>query len=123
MNFIIKLSPQVPVGQVQSLVISRRGDTLIINGEGLDLSFMTPGDLLPPGAIDHPLLSGAEIKCTDEGPEINGLLFHIDAMQTDPAACFPEPIIIERDGPVLLPPQVQPPAIIPEPGIEDEHQD
>ncbi|MCX5470464.1 hypothetical protein OSH04_01910 [Alcaligenes sp. A-TC2] len=130
----ILLNPQVPSGAVERLVIERSGDALILNGERLDLSFMSLGDCLPAGAIDHPLLTSAEIKCTSEGLEINGLLFHIDARQTDPAACFPAPVVITHDGVIALPAQTPaPPPPVPEPEPEpvetltaepeDEHQD
>lgn len=130
----ITLSPQVPSGEVVVLRIERQGAVLVLNGEPLDLSFMAPGDTLPAGAIDHPLLTNAEIKRTDDGLEIDGLLFHIDAMQTDPAACFPDPVIITHDGVVALPAQTPPPPPpIPDPEPEsvetstvepeDEHQD
>ncbi|USY23936.1 hypothetical protein NIZ92_11435 [Alcaligenes sp. 1735tsa3] len=130
----IILSPQVRSGDLEVLRLERQGSVLVLNGEPLELSFMGPGDHLPAGAIDHPLLLGAEIKCTAEGLEIDGLLFHIDAQQTDPAACFPDPVIITHDGVVALPAQTPPPPPpVPEPELEsietstvepeDEHQD
>lgn len=130
----ILLTPQVPNGGVMPLSLERKGEALIINGELLDLSFMEVGDTLPPGSIDHPLLASAEIKSTSEGLEINSLLFHIDARQTDPAACFPDPVIVTEDGVVALPAQTPPPPPpAPEPEsepvessaseLEDEHQD
>lgn len=134
MIMTLKLSPQIPCGEAVPLVVERRGQALVLNGEVLDLSFMSPGDLLPVGAIDHPLLKSATIERNETGLLIDGLLFHIAANQTDPAACFPEPVIISHDGVVALPAQAPaPPSPVPEPEPEpvatpttepeDEYQD
>lgn len=118
MMITLDLRPQVPIGEVTPLVIERHGKTLFLNGESLDLSSMCLGDFLPAGAIDHPLLKSASVACEETGILIDGLLFPIDANQTDPAACFPEPVVIERDGVVSLPAQTPPPlAPIPEPEL------
>lgn len=135
MIITLKLSPQVPLGEVVQLVVEREGVVLVLNGEALDLSFMEPGDSLPPGSIDHPLLASATIYRDESGVLVDGLLFHIAAGQTDRAACFPEPVIIEEDGIVPLPaqsPPPPPPTPEPEPDLEpgdthhiesdDEHQ-
>lgn len=118
MNFNITLSPQVPVGAVQEVSLERLGTILKINEEELDLSFMSPGDVLPAGAIDHPLLKQATITRQADHIEIDQLLFPIAADQTDPAACFPEPVAVDEDGPVVLPAQFPPPA--PEPEMPPE---
>lgn len=114
MNFIIKLCPQVPVGTAQKISLERSGTILRINEEELDLSFMSLGDVLPAGAIEHPLLKQATITRRADSIEIDQLLFQITADQTDPAACFPEPIVVSEDGPVTLPAQFPPPAPVPE---------
>ncbi len=126
MNFIIKLSPQVPVGPVQALHLERLGEILKINGEDLDLSFLSPGDHLPAGAIEHPVLKDATITRHADYIQIDQLLFQIAADQADPTACFPELIQITEDGPVILPPQLPPPVPAlelppePEPIVESE---
>ncbi|WHQ44499.1 hypothetical protein [Alcaligenes faecalis] len=114
MNFIIKLCPQVPVGTAQKMSLERLGTLLKINEEALDLSFMSPGDVLPAGAIEHPLLKQATVTRHVDSIEIDQLLFQIAADQTDPAACFPEPFVISEDGLVALPAQSPPPAPTPE---------
>lgn len=119
MIFTLKLSPQVPLGEVRQLVVEREGAVLVLNGEALDLSFMEPGDSLPPGSIDHPLLASATIERNEPGFLIDGLLFHIDAMQRDTAACFPDPVVINHDGHVSLPLQLSPPTP-PLPELEPE---
>ena len=118
MDFIIKLSPQVPVGAVQELYLERLGNVLKINEDELDLSFMSLGDVLPAGAIDHPILKQATITRGADSIQIDQVLFHIAADQTDPAACFPEPILVTQNGPVALPSQFPPPA--PEPELPPE---
>ncbi|EKU29884.1 hypothetical protein N879_04215 [Alcaligenes sp. EGD-AK7] len=134
MNITLVLTPQVPIGDVAPLTVVRQGEKITINGEVLDLSFMEQGDSLPAGSIEHPLLGGASVIRDETGILIDGLLFHIAASQTDPAACFPEPVIISHDGVVALPAQAPaPPSPVPEPEPEqieiptmepeDEHQD
>ncbi|MGG5142817.1 hypothetical protein [Alcaligenes ammonioxydans] len=135
MKMTLNLRPQVPIGEVRTLVVERQGQTLRLNSESLDLSFMCPGDYLPAGSIEHPLLGGASVIRDETGILIDGLLFHIAADQTDPAACFPEPVVIVEDGIVPLPaqsPPPPPPTPEPEPDLElgdtryiesdDEHQ-
>ncbi|MCC9163128.1 hypothetical protein ABE441_06915 [Alcaligenes aquatilis] len=114
MNIIIKLCPQVPVGTAQKLNLERLGTILKINEQELDLSFLSPGDVLPAGAIEHPLLKQATVTRHADSIEIDGLLFHIAADQTAPAACFPEPVVISEDGLVVLPEQCPPPVPAPE---------
>lgn len=135
MSITFVLAPQVPIGDVAPLTLVRQGEKITINGEVLDLSFMRPGDSLPAGSIEHPLLGGASVIRDETGILIDGLLFHIAADQTDPAACFPEPVVIVEDGIVPLPvqsPPPPPPTPEPEPDLEpgdthhiesdDEHQ-
>ena len=116
MNWKITLSPQC-VDTPDRLALVADGAVLSINGAALDLSFLADGDTLPAGAIDHPLLQRSEIRCHGGQIEIDGLLFPISLNQTDPAACFPEPIIVTGDGPIPLPPQFPPE---PEPAPEPE---
>ncbi|WP_341667331.1 hypothetical protein [Alcaligenes sp. SDU_A2] len=119
MNWNMILSPQ-GCDSPQALVLAAHGATLLINGAVLDLSFLGDGDTLPAGAIDHPLLQSAEIRRQGDTIEIDGLLFPISLNQTDPTACFPEPIFVTGDGPITLPPQFPPE---PEPTPEPEQQD
>lgn len=107
MNIKICLKPQC-VDDWEQLALVREGTMLGINGAGLDLSFLAEGDTLPAGSIDHPLLHGAEIRCRGDVIEIDALLFQISPACTDPAACFPKPILASEDGPIQLPPQASP---------------
>ena len=110
-KFHIHLNPQCADGW-RPVELEKRGAALLLSGEALDLAFLGDGDTLPAGAIDHPLLRGAEIRRVGEMIEIDALLFPISLSQTDPAACFPEPILVTTDGPIQLPPQAPP---VPEP--------
>ena len=114
--FKLNLCP-VAVANPEPMLIVLTGRALTINGAALDLSFLGDGDTLPAGAIDHALLQRAEIRCHGGQIEIDGLLYPISLNQTDPAACFPEPILVTEDGPISLPPQFPPE---PEPAPEPE---
>lgn len=120
MNWKITLTPQC-VDTPAALDLVSDGATVSINDADLDLSFLGDGDTLPRGAIDHPLLQGAEIRRQGDQIEIDGLLFSISLNQTDSAACFPEPITVTGDGPIPLPPQFPPePEPTPEPEQPEE---
>ncbi len=106
-TFKLNLCP-VAVADPEPMAIALIGRALSINGAALDLSFLADGDTVPAGAIDHPLLQRAEVRRQGDQIEIDGLLFPISLSQTDPAACFPEPIIVTGDGPIQLPPQFSP---------------
>lgn len=116
MNIKLVLHPRA-CDNLTPTLLERAGEALFIYSRRLDLSFLADGDTLRRGAIDHPLLRGAEIRRVGDVIEIDGLLFPISLNQTDPAACFPEPIIVTGDGPIPLPPQFPPE---PEPAPEPE---
>ena len=89
-----------PIRSDASLTLSRAGDTLMINGELLDLSFLPEGASLPAQAIDCPWIAGAVQR--------QGGVLHIPLLLPHGAAAphearFPAPLDIDGDGPVTLP--------------------
>ncbi|WP_394064547.1 hypothetical protein [Alcaligenes sp. WGS1538] len=103
-EFNIKLTPQVR-DDVSVLVLAKKGEILILQDLALDLSFLADGDILPAGAIEHPLLSEAQIRRRGNLLEVDALVFPINPDCTDPVACFPEPVHVVQDGPISLPDQ------------------
>lgn len=93
----ITLTPQV---RSDSLTLSKSGDTLTINGDAFDFSFIEEGDVLPQEAVECPLLA-SDVTRTD-GALVLTLLLPIKNTSSD-AAKFPEPILNAPDGDIEVP--------------------
>ena len=93
----INLSPQVRAG---TLVVTKSGDALTINGVVYDFTPLTEGSTLPAAAVDCEYIVG-EVKREDGEIELTLLLpITRDASE---AAKYPEPITMTTDGEVALP--------------------
>ena len=93
----INLSPQV---RTDTLVVSKFGDALTINGVTYDFTPLTEGSTLPAAAVDCEYIVG-EVKRVDGEIELTLLLpITRDASE---AAKYPEPITMTTDGEVVLP--------------------
>lgn len=94
---IIKLSP---VRSDLSLVVTKSGDTLVINGKAYDLGRLSDGATLPVEAIGDGFLI-APVERIDGSLVVTLMLPHgADAPEE---ARFPVDIVNPADGPVLLP--------------------
>ena len=93
----IKLSPQ---RRDDTLTVSKRGDTLTINGTEYDFSQLPDGGTLPADAVDSEFVIGSVDRVNGE-LELTLLLPH--GANASEAARFPEPIIDPPDGEVELP--------------------
>lgn len=93
----INLSPQV---RADSLIASKTGDTLTLNGAPYDFSVIPDGATLQAGATDCEHIVG-EVERIDGVLHIT-LLLPISAEASE-AARFPEPLIDPADGPLELP--------------------
>lgn len=94
---IIKLSP---VRSDLSLVVTKSGDTLVINGKAYDLGRLSEGATLPAEAIGDGFLI-APVERIDGSLVVTLMLPHgADAPEE---ARFPVDIVNPADGPVLLP--------------------
>lgn len=94
---IIKLSP---VRMDETLITSRSGDVLTLNGEPFDFSRLPEGGTLPAEAIDSEWIIGPVSR-------IDGVL-HLalrlpHGANPSHAVAFPEPIHATEDGPIPLP--------------------
>lgn len=82
------------------LTLARAGDTLLINGDPLDLSAIPEGATLPRDAIDCDWIA-SDIE------RIGGTLHLTIVLPHGPAApqetLFPGPIDVVADGPIALP--------------------
>ncbi|HHM0555336.1 TPA: hypothetical protein ACRDQR_000656 [Pseudomonas aeruginosa] len=98
---IIKLSPFAPLpGSDERLSLSRAGDVLTVNGQAFDFTPLPEGGELPTEAIGSELFAGPVAR-RDGRLELT-LRFPL-AADASAAARFPEPLLIEADGPLELP--------------------
>lgn len=93
----ITLSPQV---RDDNLMLSKKGDTLTINGTAYDFSPLPDGAILPADAVACEYIIG-EVKRVDGQLHLT-LLMPI-AWDAPHEACFPAPIINPPDGAITLP--------------------
>ena len=98
----IKLSP---IRTDRTLLASRSGDTLTINGETFDFAPLEEGETLPADAIDSPWIVG-DVTRTDGALHITLRLPH--GANAPEETRFPEPIIDPPDGEIALPPHSNP---------------
>ncbi|EMB5660426.1 hypothetical protein [Pseudomonas aeruginosa] len=98
---IITLSPYVVLpGSDEHLMLSRDGDVLTVNGQSFDFTPLPEGSELPAEAIGSEWFAGPVVR--REG-RLEFSLWLPLADGASAAARFPEPMLIEADGPVELP--------------------
>ena len=98
---IITLSPYVVLpGSDEHLMLSRDGDVLTVNGQSFDFTPLPEGSELPAEAIGSEWFAGPVVR--REGRLEFSLRLPV-ADGASAAARFPEPMLIEADGPVELP--------------------
>lgn len=95
--FKINLSPQV---RLNTLTLSKQGETLVINGENYDFSQLTEGATLPRDAINCDYIV-SDVARVNGDIELT-ILLPIAANASE-AARFPEPISVSADGQIILP--------------------
>lgn len=115
--FHITLSPQC---RDRRAPVVTRGDTLIIDNIEYDFSPLPEGAVLPASATGCDLLVG-EITRIDGTIHVHMLLAHNSNAPRE--TCWPEPVLVEDDGEVPLPPFGSADAEEPEqPEAEDDGQ-
>lgn len=97
---IIKLSPRVCDDAQPAISVS--GDVLTIDGTVLDFSPLSEGEALPSEAVDSPWLQQYS-EVTRVGGDVCLTLILPICWDAPEASRFPEPIIVDADGPVTLP--------------------
>ncbi|HHG5217951.1 TPA: hypothetical protein ACPWLC_006104 [Pseudomonas aeruginosa] len=101
MNFLLVLSPQYgPAEFGDYTTVSVSGGVLTVNGQAFDFTPLPEGGELPTEAIGSELFAGPVAR-RDGRLELT-LRFPL-AADASAAARFPEPLLIEADGPVELP--------------------
>lgn len=98
MKFKINLSP-VRADETVSTV-SKLGAALIINSEEFDFEFLADGDTLPRSAITSDEIHSDVIRNGDVIELTLRLPHSADAPES---VRFPQPILVEQDGPITLP--------------------
>ncbi|MGU1410856.1 hypothetical protein ACYPKM_17280 [Pseudomonas aeruginosa] len=98
---IITLSPYYPLpGSAERLSLSRAGDVLTVSGRAFDFTPLPEGGELPAEAIGSEWFAGPVLRRA--GRLELSLRFPL-ADVASAAARFPEPLLIDADGPVELP--------------------
>ena len=94
---IIALNPQ---RRDDSLVVSKSGDTLTINGAVYDFSVIPDGATLPASAVDCAFISG---DITRVAGDLHLSLVLPHGVTPSHAVAFPAPIINPADGNLVFP--------------------
>ncbi|MBG6388592.1 hypothetical protein I5I22_30580, partial [Pseudomonas aeruginosa] len=84
----------------EHLSLSRAGDVLTVNGQSFDFTPLPDGGELPAEAIGSEWFAGSAVR---RGDRLELILRFPLAADASGAARFPEPLLIEADGPVELP--------------------
>ena len=90
-----------PVGDLTPITLEKQGDTLIVNGEAFDFSFLSDGDTLPQDAVSGDWLASDVVR-TDGDLHLTARLPH--GQNAPEETRFPAPITVTQDGPIALPP-------------------
>lgn len=86
----------------ETLTLSKQGETLIINGDPIDLSVIPDGATLPGSAIDNKFIADlCAVERIDGELHVTVLLPH--GLNPPSEVAFPEPITVMADGPIQLP--------------------
>lgn len=93
-----------PVRMDTPLRVERRGDTLILNGESLDLSAITEGTTVTAAATGCPWLAG---DVTRQGGALWLTILLPHGADAPEQTLFPQALALTADGPVPLPPYAQ----------------
>lgn len=102
MKFNIKLSPVR--ADIAAPAITKSNSKLTIEGQEFDFGFLNDGDTLPRSAINSEYFAG-DVSRTDDTITLTLRLPHgPDATES---VRFPQPILVEQDGPITLPGGVQ----------------
>jgi hypothetical protein len=89
-----------PVRSNATLLVSKLGDILAINGEAFDFSQLPEGATLPAEAIGSDHFAGP-VERTNGELHLTLRLPH--GPNPSQAVAFPQPITVTQDGPVELP--------------------
>ena len=90
----------IPQRRDDSLVVSKSGDTLTINGTSYDFSVIPDGATLPASAVDCVFITG-EITRVAGDLHLSLVLPH--GVNPSRAVTFPTPIINPADGNLVFP--------------------
>ncbi len=98
---LIKLSPYVPLPDGSTAMsVFVTGDTITVNDVEFDFTPLPEGGELPAGAIESEWFEGPVLRRSGRLELTLRLPLPVDASA---AARFPEPLLVEADGPVELP--------------------
>ncbi|MBG5824828.1 hypothetical protein GHW10_30620 [Pseudomonas aeruginosa] len=106
-----------PVRLDDTLIVSKSGDTLTLNGEAFDFAQLPEGGTLPAEAIASEWIVGPVSRIDGE---LHLTLRLPHGANPSQAVAFPEPIYVTADGPIALPLDPKPePEVFEEPVVEE----
>ena len=98
MKFKLKLSPVR--SDSEAALVAIKGASLVISGAEFDFSFLNDGDTLPNAAIESDVIC-SDVTRTGDTIELTIRLPH--GPDAPESVRFPQPILVEQDGPITLP--------------------
>lgn len=88
------------------MTVARAGDVLTIDGTAFDFGLVPEGATLPRAAIDCPMIAG---DVTREHGVLRVPLLLPHAADAPDTTRFPDPLVLDQDGPIVLPAFTQSP--------------
>lgn len=99
---LISFSPQ---RRDDTLVVSKAGDVLTVNGEAFDFTSLPDGATLPAGEVPCEWIAGPVERI---GGVIHLTLILPHGPNPSEEVAFPEPITVTADGPIAVPHDEEP---------------
>ena len=96
--FKINLTPQFSDA---TLILSKAGDVLTVNGDALDFSDLPEGGEYPADAIDNEHVVGG--ACRHDGSIIISILMPYNNRNAPVTVTHPSPLVVNQDGDIALP--------------------
>jgi hypothetical protein len=90
-----------PMRDEARLMLERQGETLIVNGQPLDLGAVPEGGRVGSEVFGCPWLISDVVR---QGGRLEVVLILPHGADAPEATLFPEPLLVAVDGPVTLPP-------------------
>jgi hypothetical protein len=88
-----------PIRSDETLTVEKQGESLVLNGETIDLSFVQENQVFEPGEFPHEKIVGLARK----NGKLEVILLAPHGINASEEARFPKPILNASDGLIDLP--------------------